>query len=149
MIHLLKYRNKRKIGKWLGDEIANELKKKVNKNEIDGIIVMPLNKKKLKLRGYNQCELIGKNVSKQLDVPMYNGLLIRTKHSKSQTNKKRYERWGKDAFNFKIKKSKIIANKTIVLLDDIITTGATISRVIDELNKIDGISIIVVSVALA
>ena len=80
---------------------------------------------------------------------MLNEILIRTKHSKSQTNKRRYDRWEKDAFNFKIEKSKSIENKTIILIDDLITTGATISGAIDELSKVKGIKIIVVSVALA
>ena len=71
---------------------------------------MPLNRKKLNLRGYNKCELIGKNFSKKLNIPMLKEILIRTKHSKSQTNKRSYDRWEKEAFNFKIEKSKSIEN---------------------------------------
>jgi ComF family protein len=123
VIHELKYQKKFKLGVFLG-EILSEGIKELNW-QIDLIVPVPIHHLKKAERGYNQSDYIAKGLSKGLNISYYTKLLKRTKYTESQTTLHINERAENVANAFKVRNSKKIKNKNILLVDDVITTGAT------------------------
>ena len=100
------------------------------------LVAVPLHKKKLKKRGFNQCELISLELSKLMNIPCNFKLIKRIKNTKSMYNLKRHERIEnlKDAFEVDKKE---FHNKKLLIIDDIVTTGTTLGEMIKELKKND------------
>ena len=126
LIHQFKYKNKREIGFLLGEIYANELKLCEWINTVNYLIPIPLHKKKFKKRGFNQSEEFASGISNVLEIPLKNDLLNRVKFSETQTKKSKYKRWENVKDIFEIVKPEELQNKHILLIDDVITTGATI-----------------------
>ena len=135
LIHNLKYNNQQQIGyfigNWLGDEIiaSNRFK------NLDCIIPVPLHKKKIKKRGYNQVTTFGEGLSKKLNIPFYEDILTRISSTKTQTKNIRIDRWKNVQELFFVQNNSILENKHILLIDDVITTGATLEACYKALNK--------------
>jgi ComF family protein len=125
-IHQLKYNGRKHIGVELGRMLGSELLRAGWDEEIDCLVPVPLHKIKLKKRGYNQCSEIAKGMAEIMRKPVIENCLIRTKHSESQTRKGREERWENLRDSFCLEKPGRIEGKHVLLVDDIITTGATI-----------------------
>lgn len=131
-IYSFKYKNQKEFAKFYANDMHKKFGKWIVNNKIDLIIPIPLHKKKLKKRGYNQAELIAKELSKLIDIPAINAV-IRNKYTKPQknlTNTKRRENL-KDAFLIK----ENVKGLTILLIDDIYTTGSTLDNVSKILYK--------------
>lgn len=126
LMHNLKYRNQQKIGKILGLWMANSLKQSGRFKKIDSIVPVPLHKKRLKQRGYNQLTRFGETLALELGIPYISHNLIRIAATKTQTKKFRTERWTNVNTKFHVNDSSAFENKHILLIDDIVTTGATI-----------------------
>lgn len=117
----------------------------------DIIIPVPIHYKKMKYRGYNQCELIAKEIAKNVEKMQYrNDILVKTKNNLRQSSLKSEERKDnvKNVYMIKnLAKNKIeVQNKNILLFDDICTTGSTISECIRTLRKLDPKSIGVLTI---
>ncbi len=127
-IHALKYQSMFLIGKFWGEILADSLNNEINSWHIDYIVPVPLHRLKKIERGYNQSFYIAKGLSKKMDIELNNKVLKRVKYTRSQTKLNLEERKQnmKDAFIVKNKGQ--IKGKNILLIDDIITTGATISE---------------------
>ena len=123
VIHALKYQKQFKLGTFLG-EILSEGIKRLNW-QIDLIIPVPIHHLKKAERGYNQSDYLAKGLSKGLNIPYSTKLLKRTKHTETQTHLDINERAINVANAFKVKNPKLIKGKSFLLVDDIITTGAT------------------------
>jgi len=128
IIHGLKYDGKFQIGIFLGKLIANELGRQFDLWKIDFIIPVPLHHLKRAERGYNQSEFIAKGIRSVLRIPISTNSIKRERFTETQTSLNLVERKEnlKDAFTIKRKNN--LKGKTILLLDDVITTGATISE---------------------
>ena len=126
LLHNLKYRGQEKIGKTLGTWYAEELNKSPLFKDIDIIIPVPLHKKRLRKRGYNQVDLFAKEIAKSLNAEFIDDVLIKVSSSKTQVFKSRLSRWSDSNSVFSLNNSDKIKGKHILLVDDIITTGATI-----------------------
>lgn len=126
LIHQFKYKNRTEIGNIMGEIYANELLLSDWINSIDIIIPIPLHKQKFKKRGFNQSEEFAVGISKILDLPLRIDLLKRIKFSETQTRKSKYKRWENVKDIFEVENSEILENKHVLLIDDVITTGATI-----------------------
>jgi ComF family protein len=128
IIHGLKYDGKFQIGLFLGRLIAKELSRQLDEWKIDFIIPVPLHHLKRAERGYNQAEFIAKGIRSVLKIPINTNSIKRKRFTETQTSLKLVERKEnlKDAFTIKRKNN--LKGKTILLLDDVITTGATISE---------------------
>ncbi|MFK5856029.1 MAG: ComF family protein [Bacteroidota bacterium] len=126
LIHQFKYKSKIETGKYLGELMGNALMKSDLFNTIDVIIPVPLHKKKLHIRGFNQSDIIANGLSNTMHVPVLVNTLIRTKHTETQTRKARYTRWENVKGKFGINNPQTIEGKHILLVDDVLTTGATL-----------------------
>jgi ComF family protein len=148
LLHTIKYKgNKelaREIGSWYGKSL---LETSLIKAEL--IIPVPLHPDKLKQRGFNQSEEFGRGLSESLNIPMNTTSLIRTDYTSTQTRKQKFERWENVKDKFDLRDPSALAHKTIILVDDVITTGATIDACYQALSKAEGISINVLSLAYA
>ncbi|MFW5805400.1 MAG: ComF family protein [Bacteroidales bacterium] len=138
LIHKLKYQNRADIGEFLGRELGSELKESHKFQRIDYIIPVPLHPDKQKVRGYNQAEMIAKGMSSVMDVPVSTDNLVRKLFTKTQTKKGRYDRWENVSRVFDVQKPDEFANKYVLLVDDVITTGATIEACAQKLLSIEG-----------
>ena len=148
LLHQLKYKGNQKVGEKIGELYAFELKSQEIYKNIDFIVPVPLHKKKLKKRGYNQSESFAKGLSKVLKAPINNSELFRKVDSKTQTKKTRYKRWENVGDIFGVKEQNTLKNKTILLVDDVVTTGATIEASAKVLIE-NGCKVIVVAIACA
>lgn len=149
LLHKLKYKGYEDIGLLLGGWLGTELKEMGDYNDIDIVIPVPLHKRKLKKRGYNQVEKFAKEVASILEVPYKDQVLQKSSSTSTQVFKKRIARWGDKDEVFTLANPSLIANKHILLCDDIITTGATIEACANELLKAPNVKISVVTMAIA
>lgn len=146
LLHNLKYRGKKEIssffGKWLGAELAENN----NYKEIEMVIPVPLHKQKLKKRGFNQVEGFGKEIALALNVPYRDDILIKISKTGSQVFKTRILRFEAEEL-FYTQNLVEIKNKHILLVDDIITTGATLEKCALQLLKGENVKISVATIA--
>lgn len=144
-IYDLKYHHCPEIGISLGEIAAREFNNENFFEGIDMIIPVPLTKKRQHNRGYNQSMMIARGISNVTGIKINNKIVKRTLFKESQTHKDLIDRKEnvKDAFS--IINTKAIANHHILLVDDIVTTGATTIACSQQLMKAEGIKISIVS----
>jgi ComF family protein len=161
MLHLLKYGGNRDIGIFLGELLGQNLaatgKSEANVitgsdySNIDFIIPVPISSKKEKLRGYNQAAVIAEGMQKYIKKPILKNVLIKPSSGESQTKKDRYERYENMLEGFALCNDQnllqTLKNKHILIVDDVITTGATIESCAKELLKIENITLSAIAVA--
>ena len=126
LLHHMKYRNHPEVGERIAYIAANELKECSFFDGIDAIIPLPLSKKKKKERGYNQCDYIADGISRATGIEVIKNAVTRVKANESQTHKSREERWQNVEGIFALSTPQAIEGKHILLVDDILTTGATL-----------------------
>lgn len=128
LIHSLKYKDDTQSGIELGRLYGQSIALTSRYPTIDVIIPVPLHPKKQKKRGYNQADCIAKGLSESMAVPYLSNVLIRTVNTTTQTKKHKDERWENVKGVFDVQHKEQIQNKHILLVDDVITTGATIEH---------------------
>ncbi|GAC1383002.1 MAG: ComF family protein [Ginsengibacter sp.] len=146
-IHELKYKDNQKLGIYLGHLMGERLRQSGRFDEIELIVPLPLNKKRQKQRGYNQAASIAKGVAKEMNVPVIENNIMRIQNTKSQTKKDNLDRWLNVKDAFKINDPKPFLNKNILLVDDVLTTGATLEACSNALLKITGVKLSISTVA--
>lgn len=134
ILHSIKYQNQKKLAIYIAEQLALKLGAAFFQ-EFDSIIPIPLHQKKLKIRGFNQSDLIAEGIHNIHKIPVELDRLIRIKNTSSQTNKNRLERWDNVKSAFKTNNADKIKGKHILLVDDVFTTGATIEACINTLQK--------------
>ncbi|MBE0662313.1 MAG: ComF family protein [Bacteroidales bacterium] len=149
LMHQFKYRGQYEIGVYLGRLYGSELKQEDAFRDIEMVIPVPLHPDKLRKRGYNQSEKIAEGLAKSMEIAMESGILIRTYASATQTRKSRFSRWENVKEIFEITHPEKIAGKHLLLVDDVITTGATIEACATHLLGVEGTRVSVVSLACA
>lgn len=125
LLHDLKYRGYTNTGIFMGELFAEELVKSGFLQDIDIIIPIPLHKKRQKRRGFNQSEIIAQGISNISGIPIVTDAVTRIVNTKTQTRKSKEQRTQNVANIFEVTDYTHIQNKHILLLDDVITTGAT------------------------
>ena len=133
LLHELKYKGNAPVGLLLGEWFAKHIEKELSDLEIDGIIPIPIHKSKKRKRGYNQSEVIARGMSKSTGIDILNDVLIRTKNVTTQTKKGKVDRWQNMDDLYQVEDAKSLEGKRILLLDDVITTGATIGMAAETL----------------
>lgn len=148
LIHNLKYRGHEEIGAFLGGWLGAELKKVETYKDISAVIPIPLHKSKLRKRGYNQVEKFGRAIAETFDVSYVDNVLVKKTASSSQTIKKRFARWGSMDASFLIENPSEVENQHILLVDDLVTTGATVEACATKLLTIPGVKVSVATMAV-
>ena len=147
LINTLKYKNREDIGEFLGHWIGVILKEKKVFDDIDIIIPVPLHKKRIKQRGYNQITEFTKTLSSILEKPYESNILTRLKFTRTQTQKTRFDRFLNMQNTFELTDYSLLENKHILLVDDVLTTGATLHACCTELQKTKNINISIATIA--
>ncbi len=124
ILHELKYRNNPDLGVMLGQIYGSKLRE--YGMHFDAIIAIPLHEKKEKVRGYNQSDCFAHGLAQSLKCEHLKNVIVRDKFTETQTKKARFDRWLNVGDVFGIKSASLIQNKKVLLVDDVITTGATI-----------------------
>ncbi|MDD8019117.1 MAG: ComF family protein [Bacteroidota bacterium] len=147
LAHSLKYEEVTSFGVGLGKKLGEKIK--TQNKQMDFVIPVPLNKKKERERGYNQSDYIAKGVSQILKIPVLTDVVHREKYTVTQTHLNAQERKENVADAFSISGAAKIKEKTILIVDDVITTGSTIQEVSRTLKEAGAAKIIVGSAGLA
>lgn len=146
LLHNLKYRGKKEISSFFGKWLGAELSEIPAYQKIDLVIPVPLHKQKLKKRGYNQVEGFGKEIAAALNIPYKDDILIKVSKTGSQVFKTRMLRFETEEV-FTVQNLEQINNKHVLLVDDIITTGATLEKCALQLLKAENVSISIATIA--
>ncbi len=149
LMHQLKYKKRPETGIRLGELYAYELKRSITFKPADLIIPVPLHPAKFKKRGYNQSEYIANGLSSILAIPVSTTNLVRLENTETQTKKSRYARYENLINAFHIRDESEFINKHVMLIDDVMTTGATLEACSILLQKIEGVEISICTIAYA
>lgn len=134
LMHQVKYRRNKELGIQLGIMMGNTLKSS-ERFDVDALIPLPLFPAKEKKRGYNQSLLLCEGISQVMNVPVLNDVIVRPQFTETQTKKGRIERWLNMEGKFVLTNPEVINNKHVLLVDDVVTTGATLEACGSELLK--------------
>lgn len=129
LIHHFKYNEFRRIGAYLGSKLAELISTYSFISDTDYIIAVPLHKTKKRFRGFNQAEIIAEALSVKLNIPILKNVLKRKKYTQTQTQLKKHEREKNVANAFHLKNIGTIRNKSVLLVDDVLTTGSTMKSI--------------------
>lgn len=149
ILHAIKYKGNQELARLIGTWYAGDLCADPHVIRSACIIPVPLHSRKLKQRGYNQSEAFAKGLAEGLKIPLNTGILKRVEHTASQTRKSRFERWENVEDTFEVTEGPSLKYQHVILVDDVITTGATIEACCRALQKIEGIKLNVLSIAFA
>ncbi len=148
LLHWLKYKNQEQIGAFFGDWCGALLEKDGYLKKVDVVVPVPLHRKKLKKRGYNQVALFAQKIASSIGAEYRGDLLEKTINTKTQTKKDRQLRWenSKNAFQLNPKSKTTFGH--VLLVDDVITTGATIESCAKVLLQLKNVHVSVLSIAV-
>jgi ComF family protein len=148
LLHQFKYKGHIEVGLMLGEIFGAQLND-TNFKDIDLIVPVPLHKAKLRKRGFNQSEIIARGISASLGKPVEGKALKRNIFTSTQTKKGRYERWQNVEGIFEVRNPELLQNKHVLLIDDVITTGATLEAAGNAILKIQGAKLSIATLAVA
>jgi len=149
LIHRLKYKGQKEIGLKIGELYGSELTKSGIFCTADLIVPVPLHKSRLRTRGYNQSDFFAKGLSAAMNIPAETALLTRNKKTETQTKKNRFSRWENVNEVFSVLTEKNIEGKHFLLVDDVITTGSTLTACAEVLLKHKDTKVSIASIAYA
>jgi ComF family protein len=148
-LHALKYNGKKEVGQLMGTWYGEELKRAGLATQFDLILPVPLHPTKLKKRGYNQSDTFAEGLSGAMAVTWSHQVLLRNTASATQTRKKRLERWKNVERIFEVGDNSQVQGKRILLVDDVITTGATFESCVEVLQEAGSAEVSIAAIAAA
>jgi ComF family protein len=148
LMHQFKYKRNKELGLQLG-RIMGEQIKKSGRFEADALIPLPLFPAKEKRRGYNQATLLCEGMAETMNIPVFDKVISRSQPTETQTKKGRIERWKNMEGKFILSDPDSIRNKHLLLVDDVITTGATFEACGNELLKAENVTLSLASLCVA
>lgn len=149
LIHQLKYKADTGIGFYLGEIMGKTLLKSSRFSTIDALIPLPLYADKERKRGYNQAAILCDGISSIINKPVLNGAVIRRHATETQTRKHRTERWENVKDSFIVNNEKELAGKHLLLVDDVVTTGATLEACGTIILEVPGSKLSIATLAYA
>jgi ComF family protein len=149
LIHEFKYRANRKVGLYLGKLIGKSLLQSGRFDAIDALVPLPLFAQKEFKRGYNQSAILCAGISEIMSIPVLTKNIIRIVHTETQTKKSRIQRWENVEKSFSVLKPADVEGKHILLVDDVITTGATLEACGAEILKAADTTLSIATLAMA
>jgi ComF family protein len=147
LLHQFKYRGNKEIGLYFGRLMGEALRSSIRYNDLEALIPLPLFYKKEKKRGYNQAAVICDGMSEAMNIPVLKDVIIRRKSTETQTHRSRRERWDNIEGKFELKRDCMIMDKHVMLVDDVITTGATLEACGCELLKAKDVRLSIATLA--
>ncbi|MBL7811975.1 MAG: ComF family protein [Bacteroidetes bacterium] len=148
LMHRIKYKGQKELAHALGLLYAEEIKSRFQ-SPPDILLPVPLHPRRERQRGYNQSEWFAKGMAEILECTVNTDLLKREIYSQSQTRKGRFTRWENVGHIFMARNKRLLEGKTAILVDDVVTTGATLEACLQCLRDIPGIRLGVLSLAIA
>ncbi len=145
LVHELKYRGQQEVGIMLGEWYGSDLIK--SGWAIDLIIPVPIHKSKLRKRGYNQADCFAEGLSSSMNIPVRTDLVERKKSTVSQTRKSKVERWENVNEIYRVTNSAELQNKNLLVVDDVLTTGATLGELVEVLSESGAAAIYIATIA--
>ncbi len=149
IIHEMKYGGKKEIGETMGRNMAAELQQSNFFDGIDLLVPVVLHPKRQRVRGYNQSEWIAKGVSSVTNLPIEMHVVTRIKHVETQTRKTPFERWENVQQIFQLEHPERIEGKHILVIDDVVTTGATALAFIESFATLKETKVSLLTLAVA
>lgn len=149
LIHEFKYRGNHEIGLFLGNLMGRSLSNSNRFKGISYIIPMPLFLEKEKRRGFNQAGILCEGITQIIEIPLLLNHVIRVVNTESQTRKRRIQRWQNVDKTFKVLHPEKLEGKHILLVDDVITTGATLEACASEILKVKNVKVSIAALAMA
>lgn len=147
ILHNFKYKGQKEIGFVLGKYYGEQLVLEERYRNIDCVIPIPLHKKKLRKRGYNQSEWIAKGLAQSMKIPYVSDVLLREHYNETQTKKGKFARWMNVKEVFTVQNSSLIEGKHVLVCDDVLTTGATMEAALRKIQSVAGVRTSVVTLA--
>jgi ComF family protein len=146
LVYELKYKGNKAIGYYMGERLGNLL---LNSrfSDVDIIIPLPLNAGRLKKRGYNQATVLAEGIASVWHKPIVADAVIRKVNTETQTHRGRITRWENMDGVFAVEEPSIIQNKHILLIDDVVTTGASLEACGAEILKVSGTTLSIATLA--
>jgi ComF family protein len=141
LMHQVKYRGNKDLGVYLGRMMGHQLAASNRFSYVDGIVPLPLHKTKERKRGYNQATLLCEGIAEVLQKPVWKDVIIRNAFTDTQTKKNRIERWRNMEGRFELINDTPIQGKHVLLVDDVVTTGATLEACGQELLKVENVKL--------
>lgn len=148
LMHQFKYKRNKELGLQLGRIMGEKIKASA-RFEADALIPLPLFPAKEKRRGYNQATVLCEGMAETMNIPVLDKVIIRPQHTETQTKKGRIERWKNMEGKFILPDPGSIRHKHLLLVDDVITTGATLEACGNELLKAEGVQLSVATLCVA
>lgn len=149
LIHELKYRGNTEAGVFLGQELGKAIKDAPLFQGIDVLIPVPLHPKRERERGYNQSKMIAEGISEVTGIPLGDDFLTRSVNTATQTHKSKEERWRNVKDIFELRHADRLTGKSVLLVDDVLTTGATLESCALTLSSVPDIVISCATAACA
>ena len=149
LIHELKYKGNKEAGVFLGQQLGETLKDAPLFQGIDYLIPVPLHPKREKQRGYNQSLMICQGIQEVMGIPIGDKYLVRAVYTETQTHKTAEERFKNVKDIFEVRFAEELKDKHVLLVDDVLTTGATLESCAHQLGNIPGITISAATAACA
>jgi competence protein ComFC len=147
LIHDLKYKGNEAVGIFFGNWLGEILMKNKEFSTVDLIVPVPIHLKRKKIRGYNQVTKFGERLSTYLNIPFIEDVLVRQSSTKTQTLKARFERFNDLETKFLVNNTTQFKGKHLLIIDDVITTGATLEACASALLKTPNIKISILTMA--
>ena len=147
LIKQLKYHGNKDVGYYLGRHLGKYLMQSPRFASVDALVPLPLNARKEKKRGYNQAAVIAEGIASIWPRPVLKTSMERLVFTETQTHKDRISRWQSMRDVFAVKDSRALENKNILLIDDIITTGATLESCAEKILRVPGTKIYIATLA--
>ena len=149
LIHELKYKGNADAGVFLGQELGKTIKEAPLFEGLDYLIPVPLHPKREKERGYNQSMMIAQGINEVTEIPIGDQYLVRSVNTATQTHKSKEERWQNVKDIFEVRHAEQLEGKYVLLIDDVLTTGATLEACALKLSAVKGITISCATAACA
>ena len=149
LIHELKYRGNAEVGIFLGQELGKSIKDAPLFQGIDYLIPVPLHPKRERERGYNQSMMIAQGIAEVTGIQIGGDYLYRKVNTSTQTHKNKEERWRNVKDIFELRHAEQLQGKSVLLIDDVLTTGSTMESCALKLSTVPGITISCATAACA
>ena len=150
ILHDIKYRNLPRMAQWLAARAVDDMRDSGFFDSVEVVVPVPLHVSKLAQRGYNQSDYIARGLAQRLHVPVCHALVAKRAHG-SQTRRGATERWlnAQNTYFLNPSKAGRLENRSVLLVDDVVTTGATLEACVRALQQVPGVSVSVFTLAAA